>query len=378
MPSSSDLDSEVRALLRLTLADGVGPVRLRQLMSRFQSARSVFRAGRKQLLAVDGVGREVVGAITDAQLSEKTEAEWRRIQDSGARLLSFRDDEYPPLLNEIHGGPLLLRIRGELRPLDKLAVAVVGSRKCSSYGRKTAERLARDLASLGVTIVSGLARGIDAVAHRAALNAGGRTVAVLASGLARIYPPEHDELAADVVENGALLSEAPMDGAPIGELFPQRNRIISGMSLGVIVVEAGLRSGTLSTARHALDQNREVFAVPGRIGDKTSEGTNLLIKQGACLVRGVDDVLEQLGPIELPIARRDESAQTSAESAPLPQGLDPVQLRIIEALDADDVELETLLEKTGLRASEANSALFMLEMKKIVRRKPGNRYERIR
>lgn len=371
-------DAERIALLRLCMVDGLGPVRLRQLLGHFQSATAVLSASADQLRRVDGVGEVVAQAILDPQTESAAHQEIQKMCQLGVRAYFFQDPEYPRSLLEIHTAPLVLRVRGELRPKDRVAVAIVGSRKCTSYGRKMAERLARDLAARGVTIVSGLARGIDGVAHRAALDAGGRTVAVLASGVANIYPPEHAPLADEIVHQGAVISEAALDGVPRGELFPQRNRIISGLSLGVIVVEAGLRSGTLSTARHALDQNREVFAVPGRVGDKTSEGTNSLLKQGACLVRSAEDVLEQLGPVEIePVSVSCDGTLSPAEAmTPRPPGLDPVQTKIWEALRGGELALDDLLEQTSLRASEASSALFMLEMKKLVRRKPGNRFER--
>jgi DNA processing protein len=222
-----------------------------------------------------------------------------------------------------------------------------------------------------VTVVSGLARGIDAAAHQGALKAGGRTIAVLASGLANIYPPEHQQLAEEVAAQGALISEAPLDGPPIGGLFPQRNRIISGLSLGIVVVEAAARSGALSTAHHALEQNRDVFAVPGRVGDLASEGTNQLIRDGACLVRHVDDILEHLGPIEVPA-----TSQVMPPEVPTPSGLDANQTKLWEAVGTDDVELEVLLDRTGLRASEASASLLLMEMRKLIRRLPGNRYQR--
>lgn len=374
--ANGDQAAEQFAVLRLSLIEGLGPVRIRQLLGRFQSAQAVFRSSRRSLLEVDGIGSVVADAIQDPVWEQRALHEQQRMRELNVQTMYFKHADYPRNLLEIHTAPLLLRVRGTLLPQDKAAVAIVGSRKCSTYGKKMAQKLSRDLAARGVTIVSGLARGIDGVAHRAALDAGGRTIAVLASGVANIYPPEHLELAEEITQHGAVLSEAALDGVPRGELFPQRNRIISGLSLGVVVVEASLRSGTLSTARHALDQNREVFAVPGRVGDKTSEGTNSLLKQGACLVRDADDVLEQLGPIEIPTVTPGVKPESETRS-PAPPGLDPVQRTLFEALSEGEVELEQLLERTRLRASEASSALFMLEMKKLVRRKPGNRFERV-
>jgi DNA processing protein len=377
---SADAQEQLAAL-RLSLVDGLGPVRIRQLLGRFQTASAVFRASKQSLQRVDGVGATLAEAILDPETEKLAAVEQTRMRELGVKTVYFKEASYPQNLLEIHDAPLLLRLRGDLTPGDKAAVAIVGSRQCTSYGRKMAQRLSRDLAARGVTIISGLARGIDGVAHQAALEAGGRTIAVLASGVANIYPPEHAGLAEEISKQGAVLSEAALDGVPRGELFPRRNRIISGLSLGVVVVEAGLRSGTLSTARHALEQNREVFAVPGRVGDKTSEGTNSLLKQGACLVRNADDVLEQLGPIEIStpavFTTGDSAGDVDSRSRPMPPGLDDTQTAIYRTLEEGELELEELLARTRLRASEASSALFMLEMKKLVRRKPGNRFERM-
>lgn len=368
--ANADKSAERLALFRLSLVDGLGPMRLRQLLAKFGSAEAVFSAQKSRIEAVDGIGPVVAEAILQSTLKEATAA-YERMIGQGIRLIYESDAEYPAVLKEIPSAPMSFAIKGALVPRDRLAIAVVGSRRCSAYGRKIAERLAHDLASKGITVVSGLARGIDAAAHAGALKAGGRTLAVLASGLGNIYPPEHKALGEEVAAQGALISEAPLDGPPIGGLFPQRNRIISGLSIGVVVVEAATRSGALSTANHALEQNREVFAVPGRVGDAASEGTNELIRKGATLVRHVDDILEQIGPVEVSTT----SVSVSEKRTP-PPGLDGKQQQLWDALGEDEVELETLLERTGLRASEASSALLLLEMRKAVRRLPGNRYQR--
>lgn len=371
MASPLAINDDKLALLGLTLVDGLGPVRLRGLLDRFGTPARVLSASKGDLELVDGIGPSLAGTISGMSL-ESAREEIRRMLAQGVELLCPFDDDYPVPLREIPVPPFVLTMKGSLSPRDRAAVALVGSRRCSAYGRKMAERLARDLAARGITVVSGLARGIDGVAHASALKAGGRTIAVLASGLGNIYPPEHARLAEEVARHGALFSEAPLDGPPIGGLFPQRNRIISGLSLGVVVIEAAARSGALSTAHHALEQNREVFAVPGRVGDAASEGANELIRKGACLVRGIDDILEQLGPIELPVL-----SEANSSTAPVsPPALNPLQRQLWDAMENDDVELEILLEKTGMRASEANSALLLMEMRKLVRRLPGNRFMR--
>lgn len=251
--------SEREAIFKLARTDGLGPIKLRRLLDVFGSAEMVLRASSRDLTATPGVGDTLARAILDRSNDDKIERSIAAIHDAGVRVIFEDDDEYPPSLREIYDNPVFLTIRGSVVPTDKLAVAIVGSRRCTRYGLEQAERFASVLASHGITIISGLARGIDGAAHRGALQAGGRTIAVLASGLSNIYPPEHKDLAEEVASQGAVVSEAPIDGVPVPGLFPQRNRVISGMSLGVLVVEAAERSGALSTAHHAVEQNREAF-----------------------------------------------------------------------------------------------------------------------
>jgi len=293
----------------------------------------------------------------------------------GVRLLAPTDADFPASLREIPQSPSLMMIRGTLDRRDAYAVAIVGSRHCTDYGRRIAADLSRGLAARGVTVISGLARGIDATAHAAALGVGGRTIAVLASGLGNVYPPEHLPLAEQIAGSGALLSEAPLDGPPIGELFPKRNRIISGLARGVVVVEAAERSGALSTAFHAVEQSREVFAVPGRVSDNASAGCNALIRRGAVLVRSVDDIIEHLGPIDLP-ALDPRSETDSAVATPTPPNLNELEQKLWQALSVEPIDLDALLEKTGLSAAQASSTLLILEMRRLVARQAGNRYVR--
>jgi DNA processing protein len=295
-------------------------------------------------------------------------AEWERMARHGVRLLALGQPGYPPQLTEIDTPPHLLYLRGGLEPQDLKAVAIVGSRQCTAYGRRVAERLAGDLARAGYTVVSGLARGIDAAAHRGALQARGRTLAVLAGGLSRIYPPEHKELAAEVTTQGALLSESAMEMEPMAGLFPARNRLISGLSRGVVLVEAAERSGALITAVHAAEQGRTVFAVPGPIDSPASAGTNALLREGAILVRGAADILEELEGVATPAA--------TPQPAPAPSGLDETQQRIWDALAGGPRHLDDLAEQLRLTVPQITGVLLMLEMKKAVRRLPGNQYER--
>jgi DNA processing protein len=275
-------------------------------------------------------------------------------------------------------------------PTDQHAVAIVGSRNCSEYGRRVTEQLARGLVRSGYTVVSGLARGTDSYAHRAALDAGGRTLAVLAGGLSKIYPPEHGNLADAVARQGALVSEQSMRQAPLRDMFPARNRIISGLSRGVVIIEAGEKSGALITARHALEQGREVFAVPGPIDSPQSAGTLGLLRQGATLIRGVDDILETLGNLPLFQPPPPSNPQSPSEvplpspstappvPPPVPTGLSDEQLTIWNALGASPIHLDDLAAALGLAVQQISSQLLMFEMRGLVRRVPGNRYERAR
>jgi DNA processing protein len=277
---------------------------------------------------------------------------------------------YPEALATIANPPHLIYCRGSLEARDARAVAIVGSRGCTGYGKRLAERLAGELARAGFAIVSGLARGIDGAAHRGALQAGGRTLAVMAGGLSRIYPPEHHELAEQVEKAGALLSEAPMDLDPLPNMFPARNRIISGLAQAVVLVEAAQKSGALITAEHAALQGRPVFAVPGPIDSDASAGTNALIRHGAILCRGAQDVIEELsGLVGM------TSAGATASPATLPT-LDPVQQQICDYLEGQARHLDEIVQALGLSVPRLTGLLLTLEMKRIVRRLPGNRYER--
>jgi len=292
-------------------------------------------------------------------------------RQAGVHLVTQEQPAYPKLLREIHDPPRALYIKGSL-PAEELAVAIVGSRHASLYGMQTAERLAYDVALRGITVVSGLARGIDSAAHRGALRAGGRTIAVLGSGLADIYPPEHTELAAQIAKQGAVISEYPMEMPPVGSNFPRRNRIISGLSLGVVVVEAAARSGALITADCALEQGREVFAVPGPITTPTSQGTHHLLKQGARLVTSVEDILEELR-LQPQTAPEVRHAASPGEAAPLATQ----EARIFACVSADEPRyIDTIAADSGVDTAEVSSTLLQLELKHLVCQLPGKRFIR--
>jgi DNA processing protein len=368
-PAISD-DRSHLAALRLNLIAGVGPRTQQTLLERFATAEAVFQARDAELREVEGIGPKLAAAIIAAGASHQAEAELARCRDLGVQLIFRGSPDYPRSLAEIPDPPSVLYCRGALEPRYQLAVAMVGSRRCTHYGRQMAERLAGGLARAGLTVISGLARGIDAAAHEGALAAGGRTLAVMATGLANIYPPEHKALAERVVRQGALLSESALDQAPVPGLFPQRNRIISGLSQAVIVVEAARNSGALHTVRHAMEQGREVFAVPGRIDSLASEGCHDIIRDGATLIRNADDVLQALGPLTNPVA----TAPSETVLSPRELTLDPQERGILNLVTADPIHIDEILRAADIETSRVLSTLTVLEMRRFVKRLPGGCY----
>ncbi len=359
--------------LRLSLIAGVGP-RIRQaLLERFGSPRAVLAAAPGELCEVQGVGPKLVRKIVAAGKEIDVEQEIALCREHGVDILTQSHDHYPRMLREIHDPPGVLFIKGDLNPDDALAIGIVGTRHASQYGLRQAERLSGGLARAGLTIVSGLARGIDAAAHRGALAAGGRTLAVLAGGVLNIYPPEHDRLAQQVIADGALLSESPSRAEPLGGMFPQRNRLISGLSLGVIIVEAPERSGALITARHAMEQGREVFAVPGHVDGRTARGCHQLIRDGAKLVESADDVLEELGPL-VEAAPRD-NGQIIHHPAELM--LNDLEQKVLAAIDTDSTSIDRIVAQSGLPVQRVLSTLSVLEMRRLVRRLSGTTVVRV-
>jgi DNA processing protein len=363
------------------------------LLERFGSATGALRARQEELLQVPLVGPQIARALQEAGRGSAAEEELERTRAAGVVLLVRGTPAYPACLESIPDAPYLLYCRGGILPADSPAVALVGSRSCSDYGLRTATRLATGLARAGVTVVSGLAYGIDAAAHRASLQAGGRTLAVLAGGLARIYPRAHKGLAEEVVRAGALLSESRLDQEPLAGLFPARNRIISGLCQAVVIVEAAERSGALHTARHAAEQGRTVLAVPGTVDGANSGGCNALLRQGAVLCRSVDDILEEVRGVSWMATeeRAAERARTTkhqadpagvkaapapARGAEPPPGLDETQRRVWDFLAGGSRAVDELARHLGMAVGQLSGVLLTLEMKKIVKRLPGNRYER--
>ena len=362
-PSPERLDA-----LRLVLVSGVGPLTRRALLENLGSPTSVLSACREQLLRVPGVGAKLSARILDARREINVDEELDVCGAHGLRVLLEADAEYPERLRQIPDPPGALFIAGRLLPQDSLAVAIVGTRHATHYGLQTAERLAGALAQAGYTVVSGLARGIDAAAHRGALAVGGRTIAVLGSGILNLYPPEHAELASAVQTNGAVLSETPPRMPASGGMFPQRNRVITGLSLGTIVVEAAERSGALVSATHAMEQGREVFAVPGRVDSRMSRGCHQLLRDGATLVESIDDVLEQLGPLT-DVAKLADGREVR-HAAELQ--LNPMEQRVLAAIDQDATGIETVVVRSGLAVHRVLATLTVLEMRRLIRRPSGS------
>ncbi len=369
-----------RAYLRLHLADGVGPITMGRLLERFGDAASVLSASVGQLRGVERVGRTIAEAIRQAARSDKADREIELAAEHGVHLLCPEDHAYPRLLKHIPDGPVCLYVKGRLQERDAVSLAMVGSRKPTYYGMEQARWFAEDLARMGMTIVSGLAYGVDACAHQAALTGNGRTVAVLGNGLCDVYPPSHRELVERIAESGAVISELPMETIPDGSNFPRRNRIIAGMSLGALIVEGGERSGAMITARYANEYNREVFALPGRCDSFMSRGPNLLIREGmARLVTGVADILDELGevgqalrcePIPEPTAAGPASATT------VPEVTDN-ERRTLDALGQDPIPMEMVVDAVDLPAPEVAAALTTLQLKRLVKQLPGSSFVRI-
>jgi DNA processing protein len=368
-----ETDEQLLDLIHLTAVPGVGPQTGRALLERFGSAGRVLSASQAQLSAVDGVGPKLAQKIGRARLDFDALSELALCRRLGVSIVARDDSRYPAALHNIPDPPVLLYVRGALEPKDELAIALVGSRRCTPYGARMAERLAAGLARTGFTVVSGLARGVDAAAHRGALGAGGRSIAVLANGLSSIYPPEHEELARALALAGALVSEMPMRQVPLPGLFTQRNRIISGIVLGVVVVEATQRSGSLSTARHAMEQNREVFAVPGPADSLTSRGCHRLIRDGARLVESVDDILEELGPLSREI-RADPGEPPVRHPAEL--ALSDLERSLLGHLDDQPSGVDELIVRTGMTAAQVLATLSVLEVKRLAKRLAGHQFVR--
>lgn len=355
--------SDVRYWLGFNLVSGVGPSRFRRLLSHFGTAEAAWRAS-AQDLGMAGLDAKTLETLIARRARIDLDREMERIERAGVILATLEDENYPPLLKHVADAPPVLYIRGELRPVDELALAVVGTRRATVYGKQACERLVQEVAGRGVTIVSGLARGIDAVAHRTALAAGGRTVAVVASGVDVVYPPDHAALARDIALNGAIISEYAFGTPPEAGNFPARNRIISGMTRATLVVEAGDSSGALITANFALEQGRDVLAVPGSILAASSVGTNRLIQQGAKLIQDAQDILDELDVVTV--------GQQLAFRSIAPD--DPVERSLLDVLSGEPLHIDEIVRQINLPVSAVSSALALLELKGMARHVGGMQY----
>ena len=396
------LSAETKSLIHLNLIPGIGNHTIRRLLAAFGSAEKSLAATSEELAQIDGLTPDVRQHLIDGRSRAPLAQELELIEQHQCHIVTLNDESYPPLLKQISDPPVLLYITGQLPIVDTLSVAIVGSRSPTEYGKTISQQLSHQLAARGITVVSGFARGIDTCAHRGALEAGGRTVAVFGCGLSIMYPETNQALAAEMIKSGALVSEFPMTMPPRGANFPRRNRVISGLTLGTLVVEASDRSGSLITARHAAEQGREVFAVPGQIFSNVSRGTHSLINQGATLINSVDDILDALPQDYTGILRQEPTTRqptpgpdrgskrsdkttrpqsVEAKSTPASQSntqaelnLTPDEQAVLATMDASSIHIDQIARDTQLPIGKVSSLLVMLELKGIVQQLPGKQF----
>ena len=363
------------SLVALNLIGGVGPVRVRQLLDHFGEAPAILSASRHQLLQVRGIGDDTAEAIASWERTIDLAAELKRIADFDCRIVIQADPEYPESLRQIYDPPVVLYVKGQLLPADKNAIAMVGSRMTTHYGIETARKLAYQLAYLGVTVVSGGARGIDTAAHQGALSAKGRTLAIFGTGINLVTPPENVKLFEQIAANGALITQFPFNRPGDKQSFPIRNRIVAGMTLGTVVVEANLTSGALITANFATEYGRQVFAVPGRIDSPRSKGCHDLIKKGAKLCEGAEDILSEFEYLFPPTNKPPSAAETGVLPA---MQLSESEQKVYDTLDHEEIGIDDVIRKSGLASSAVSVALLSLEMKRLIRQLPGKLFIRNR
>ena len=366
-PIRSVPDEDRESFIRLSLVNGVGPRLLAGLVDHFGSADAALKATLSQLGQVSRIGPKLSTLIRDSSQNDIAERVFQHCNEHNVQIIIAGDPEFPRLLAELPDPPVMLFVRGAFQKTDQLSIAMVGTRHCTHYGRTMAERISKSLARYGITIVSGLARGIDAICHRGAIEANGRTIAVLGSSVTDIYPPEHKELAEQIVEHGVLISETHPFSKPKAGVFPQRNRIISGLSLGTIVVEAADRSGSLITARHAGEQGRDLFAVPGAATSRMSRGCNQLIRDGAILIQDAEDVIEHLGPLV-------EKANLGVGNVVLHAvelQLNEIESAVLQAIDCTPTDIDQVITTSKLPVPRVLSTLSVLEMRGLIQRLSG-------
>jgi DNA processing protein len=370
---------QIALWLKLIRAEGIGPTLFKRLLDYFEDVEHIFTASVAELMKIEGIGNKTAESIVRTRDAFDVDSELALADKLGVWIIHLQDQRYPPALRAIYDPPPVLYVKGTLTRADNLAMAIVGSRRCSHYGTEQANRFSHLLASAGFTIVSGLARGIDSAAHRGALATKGRTIAVQGCGLSNIFPPENQKLFEQITENGAVISELPLSYEPLAENFPARNRIIAGLSMGVLVVEATYRSGALISAQAAMDNNREVMAVPGRIDSPCSLGCHKLLKQGARLIDSIDEIMDALGYVGDGLKTHAEAAATEAEQNAQRTlfdvsrlNLTPDETGILDHLNSEPVHVEELIELTQLPAGKVHSAVISLQLKGLVKQLPGN------
>jgi len=355
-------------LLRLSVIPGIGSKKIRTLIARFKTPAGVFKASYRELLQIEGVSKLLATNIKKNHNDKYVSTQLDLLKKDQARIISYWDDEYPVLLKKIDDPPVLLFVKGELRQNDKKCIAIVGTRNSSTYGKLVTERFARELALKDFTIVSGLARGIDTIAHKTVLSVGGNTIAVLGSSVDIIYPEENLKLSQAITGQGAVISEFPMGTKPEAVYFPRRNRIIAGICLATLVIEAGKKSGALITADRALEQGRDVFAVPGNINNPKSYGCNDLIQQGAKLVRSVDDILEEFSFA----TEKTKSIEERLSHIPLSKD----EEKIFRLLSNEPIHIDQISEQSGLPTAQVLGVLLSLELKNLVKQIVGKNFVR--
>jgi len=364
--------TQLEALVSLNMVGEIGGIRLKRLLQFFGKPENILKAPLEKLMAVSGIGQEIANKIHSLK-KEDLDKEFALAQKFDLKIITQDDKDYPENLKNIPDPPIVLYVKGELKEEDKFSIAIVGSRRASFYGLSSAEKFACDLSDKGFTIVSGMARGIDTSAHKGALKAGGRTIAVMGSGFRHIYPPENKALAQKIAQNGAVISEFPIDTEPLPQNFPRRNRVISGLGLGVLVVEAARNSGALITVDFALEQGKDVFALPGKVDSPTSFGTNGLIKQGAKLVSCADDIIEELN---LPIVTKPKVRAEEAPDILKPGLIDSEEKILYDSISEQPLLLDEIVDKTKMDISKIFNILLKLQLKKLIRQLPGRQFIR--
>ena len=374
---------EIEKWLKLIRAKGVGPATFIRLLERFGCPDRILGASVSELAKTNGIGFKTAERIAATRNTFDTTAELEKAHKLGVWIIHIRDNRYPPVLKRIYDPPPVLYIKGSLTKQDNLAISIVGSRQCSMYGQEQSSRFAHFLSSAGLTICSGMARGIDTAAHQGALSAGGRTIAVQGCGLGHIFPPENKRLFELITQSGACISELPLDFEPLPVNFPVRNRIIAGLSLGTIVIEAGLKSGALLTANAAMEYNREVMAVPGKIDSPLSKGPHQLIKQGAKLIESVEDVMEALGYYGEQLTEHvSAAAQKAMEIIERPlfdidnSNLNNDEKKIYNCLNKEPSHIEQIIAEANLTPGNVNAGLISLRLKGLIKQLPGSLFSK--